>query len=74
MASLKLLAAAKSLSKQKELARKKELKEKEEQELIEKILSKLPQAPTIDDIKKHIPQPINKTEVVKEVVKLIYRT
>lgn len=65
MASLKLLAAARSLSKQKELDKKR--KEQEEASLIQKIVSQLPQAPTMDDIIKHIPQPINKTEVVKEV-------
>lgn len=65
MASLKLLAAARNLSKQKELDKKR--KEQEEASLIQKIVSQLPQAPTMDDIIKHIPQPINKTEVVKEV-------
>lgn len=49
--------------------RSREQKEKEEKELalVKRVISQLPPAPTLDDIKKHIPQPINKTEVVREV-------
>lgn len=58
------LAVAKSRAAA--IARQKEEEEKE-LTLIRRVISQLPQAPTLEEIKQHIPQPINKTEVVKEV-------